>query len=89
MTWSLAPAVNGPFQDTPWIGQVFGAIIGLILLIALVVWIVFALADLYSRGDIGAVKKVLWLAAFLLSAGIVWVVYGAVRFSRTDGTPGG
>ena len=85
----MFPAVNGPFQDTPWIGQVFGAILGVILLIALVAWGIFALADLYSRGDIGGVEKSLWLAAFLLSAGIVWVVYGAVRFSRTDGTPGG
>lgn len=82
-------AVNGPFQDPPWIVQVFGAIIGVVLLIAMIAWIVFALADLYSRSDIGAVKKLLWLVAFILSAGVVWVVYGAVRFSRTDGTPGG
>ena len=86
---TVPTAVNGPFQDTPWIGQVFGAIIGVALLIAVVAWIVFGLADLYSRSDIGPVKKVLWLIAFLFSAGMVWIVYGAVRFSRTGGTPGG
>ena len=85
----VALAVNGPFQDTPWIGQLFGAIIGIVLLIAIFAWIIFGVADLASRDDIGGVKKTVWLAAFLLSAGIVWVVYGAVRFSRTGGTPGG
>lgn len=73
MTCSLAPAINGPFQDAPWIGQVFGAIIGIVILIAIIAWIFFALADPYSRHDIGGVKKSLWLAALLASAGIVWV----------------
>jgi hypothetical protein len=86
---SIAPAVNGPFQDTPWIAQVFGAFLGLLLLLYLIICIVFAPVDLYRRHDIGGIKKTFWLAAFLTSAGIVWIIYGAVRFSRTGGTPGG
>lgn len=85
---SLAPAVNGPFQDTPWIGQVFGAFLGLVLLLYLIACIVFAPVDLYRRHDIGGIKKTFWLVAFLLSAGIVWIIYGGVRFARTGGKPG-
>ena len=82
-------AVNGPFEDSPWIVEILGWAIAVALLVAIIAWSVFALADILSRSDIGAVKKLLWLVAFILSAGIVWVVYGAVRFSHTDGTPGG
>ena len=78
----------GAFEETPWIGQVFGAIIGVALLIAMFAWIVFGLVDLARRHDIGPVKKSLWLAGFILSAGVVLIVYGAVRFNRTDGHPG-
>ena len=89
MLGSLLPtAVNGPFRDTPWIGQLFGWILAVILLIAIFAWIVFAPIDLYRRDDIGLLKKLLWLAAFVLSAGVVLIIYGAVRFSRTDGHPG-
>ena len=85
--WS-GPVVGAPFDDTPWIGKIFGSIIGIIVLLGIVAWSLFAVADLAQRDDIGAAKKLLWVAAFLLSAGIVLVVYGAVRFSRTDGHPG-
>lgn len=84
-----AGAVIGAFEQTPWIGYVFGTILGIALLVALVMSIGFAPADLYRRNDIGLGKKLLWLAAFVLSAGIVLIIYGAVRFSRTEGTPGG
>jgi ABC-type Fe3+-siderophore transport system permease subunit len=84
----LMGTVNGPFQDTPWLGKVFGSIIGVILLIALLVWFVFAPLDLYRRDDIGPGKKLLWVAAFLLTFPLALIVYGAVRFSRTDGHPG-
>ena len=76
------------FEETPWIAKVFGSMIGLIILLGILAWTLFGVADLYRRDDIGAAKKLLWVAAFLISAGIVLVVYGAVRFSRTDGHPG-
>lgn len=81
-------AVNGPFQDTPWIGKVFGAFLGLVLLVAFLMCIVFAPVDLYRRSDIGLFKKLLWVAAFVLSFGLVLVIYGAARYARTDGHAG-
>ena len=74
--------------DTPWIGQAFGAFLGLLLLLYLIICIVFAPVDLYRRRDIAGIKKTFWLAAFLISVGIVWIIYGAVRFARTGGKPG-
>lgn len=65
-----------------------GTFLGIVLLVALVMAIVFAPRDLYRQGDIGIGKKLLWVAAFVLSAGVVLVIYGAVRYSRTDGNPG-
>ena len=58
------------------------------LLIAILAWVIFGLADLARRKDIGAVKKTVSLLTFVVSGGIVLVVYGAVRFSRTGGSPG-
>jgi hypothetical protein len=78
----------GAFEETPWIGYVFGTILGVVLLVALFMSIGFAPVDLYRRDDIGLGKKLLWLAAFILSAGIVLIIYGAVRYSRTEGIPG-
>lgn len=80
--------VAGAFEEVPWIGYVFGAFLGLILLMVLIMWIVFAPVDLYRRADIGVGKKMLWLVAFVLSGGIVLIVYGAVRYSMTDGNAG-
>lgn len=79
---------TGNFQQTPFLGRVFGTFLGLILLAGLVMSIVFAPVDLYRRTDIGTVKKLLWLAVFVLSAGLALVIYGAVRYSRTDGHAG-
>ena len=80
----LIAAFDDP--EPPFIGKVFGTILGLILLTAVVVWIVFAFADLYKRDDIGLISKLLWLLAFAIPP--VLIIYGAVRFSRTDGNPG-
>jgi hypothetical protein len=85
--WVVANLV-GSLEETPFIGYVFGAFLGLILLVALVMSIFFAPVDLYRREDIGLGKKLLWLAAFVLSAGIVLIIYGAVRYSRRDGHAG-
>ena len=87
--WDLGSIVVGAFEETPWIGYVFGTFLGLILLLGLLMWIGFAAVDLYRREDIGLGKKLLWLAAFVLSAGIVLIIYGAVRYSRTEGQAGG
>jgi hypothetical protein len=86
----FARTVIGAFdeKEPPWIAMVFGSILGVILLIAVLTWIVFAPVDLYRRDDIGPGKKLLWLAAFVFSLGLVLIVYGAARFSRTGGHPG-
>ncbi len=86
--WVPAGIVVGAFEETPWIGYVFGTFLGLVLLVALVMSIGFAPVDLYRREDIGLGKKLLWLTAFVFSAGIVLIIYGAVRYSRTDGHAG-
>ena len=75
------------FNETPWIGQLFGALIGAALLIAIFTWIIFGVVDLYRRHDIGRGKKLLWLTAFILLPPVL-VIYGAVRFSSTGGEPG-
>lgn len=80
-----AADVLGAFEETPWIGYVFGTFLGLILLGALIMWIVFGIRDLYERRDIGPFTKTLWLLAFVLSAGLILIVYGAVRWKRTGG----
>jgi hypothetical protein len=85
---ALSICLLGAFEETPWIGYVFGTFLGLVLLVALLMSIVFAPIDLYRRDDIGLAKKLLWVAAFVISAGLVLIVYGAVRYSRTDGHPG-
>lgn len=79
----------GASTSPTWLGYVFGSIVGLALVFAFFYAIAFGVADLVRRDDIGRVAKLLWLAAFVLSAGIVLVVYGLVRFSRTEGTAGG
>jgi hypothetical protein len=76
------------FEQTPWIGRLLGWIVAVVLLIAIFAWLVFGLIDLHRRSDIGGAAKTAWLAAFVLSAGVVLVVYGAVRFSSTNGEPG-
>jgi energy-converting hydrogenase Eha subunit F len=86
--FQLAGLVLGAFEEPNWIGRVFGAFLGFVLLAALIMAIGFAPLDLYRREDIGPGKKLLWLAAFVASAGVVLVIYGAVRYSKTDGHAG-
>ena len=87
----LSPAgvTVAAFEETPWIGKALGWVIAVVLLVAIVAWAVFGLVDLYRRTDLGGPRKSAWLAAFVLSAGLILVVYGAVRFSSTNGEPGG
>lgn len=85
---SLAGVAAAAFEETPLLGKLIGWVLAVALVVAIFAWIVFGLMDIARRTDIGRGVKLLWLAAFVLSAGVVLVIYGAVRFSATNGEPG-